>query len=66
MGGDEVGGLANGEDASRLLVRDADAVVVLELHDELDEVERVGLQVLLEARVLLDAGGIDLQLGGQV
>src|SRR3712207_745838 len=38
VGGDEICGLADGLDLGRLLVRDADAVTVLELHDELDQV----------------------------
>src|SRR5918999_1453120 len=62
MGEDEVRGLADGEDLRRLLVGDPDAVAVLELHHELDEVERIGLQVLLEARLLLDARGVRLEL----
>src|SRR4051812_41807083 len=66
MGGDEVGGLADGEDPRRLIVGDADPIAVLELHHELHEVERVGLEVLLEAGVLGDAAGIHLELGGEV
>src|ERR687895_1221937 len=66
MGGDEVGGLAHGQDPGCLLVGDANAVAVLQLHDELDEVQRVRLEVLLEARLLRDAAGLHLQLGGEV
>ena len=66
MGGDEVRGLPDGQDLGRLLVGDADPVAVLELDHQLDQVERVGLEVLLEAGVLADAPGIDLELGGQV
>ena len=42
------------------------AVGVLELLDERVEVQRVGLQVLLEARRLVDARGIDLELVGEM
>src|SRR5918992_2684175 len=66
MRGDEVGGLPHRQDPGRLLVRDADAVAVLQLHHELHEVQRVRLEVLLEARVLADAPRLHLELGGQV
>src|SRR5215204_397788 len=66
VGEDVVDRLPDGDDAHRLLVGDAHAVVVLELHDERHEVERVGVEVLLEARALLDALGIDLELRGEV
>src|SRR5215210_6472197 len=66
MGGDEVRGLADREDLGRLLVRDANPVAVLELHDQLDQVERVRLQVLPEAGGLVDAPRLHLQFGGQV
>src|SRR5918999_1004377 len=66
MRGDEVGGLPHRQDLGRFLVRNADAVAVLELHHELDEVQRVRLEILLEARVLRDADGLHLQLGGKV
>src|SRR3954469_16156906 len=66
MGGDEIRGLADRQDLYRLLVGNPDAVAVLELDDELDQVERVRLEVLPEAGVLADARGVHLQLGGQV
>src|SRR5918999_2488151 len=66
MRGDEVGGLARRQDLGRFLVRNADAVAVLELHHELNEVKRVRLEILLEARLLPDADGLHLQLGGKV
>src|ERR687895_1863775 len=49
MRGDEVGGLPDRQDLGHLLVGNADAVAVLQLHNQLDEIERVRLQVLLEA-----------------
>src|SRR5919108_4853281 len=66
MGGYEVRGLADRQDLGRLLVRDPDAVAVLELDDQLDEVQRVRLEVLLEAGPLADPPGIDLELRREV
>src|SRR5688572_25260227 len=66
MGGHEVGGLSDRQDLCRLLIGDADAVAVLQLDDELHEVQRVGLQVLPEARGVADSPRIHLQLGGKV
>ena len=66
VGDDEVDGLAHGEDPRRLLVGHLHAVGVLELLHERVEVERVGLEVLLEARRLVDARGIDLELVGEM
>ena len=66
MGEDEVDGLADGQDLRGLLVGHPDAVGVLELLDERVEVERVGLEVLLEARVLVDARRIEVELVGEV
>src|SRR3954462_3281574 len=66
MSGDEVRGLPHREDLGRLLVGDADPVAVLQFDHELHQVERIGLEILLEPRVVLNARGVDLQLGGQV
>src|ERR671914_2491229 len=66
MRGDEVGGLPHRQDLGRFLVRNADAVAVLELDNEHDQVQRIRLEVLLEARFLLDARGLHLELGGEV
>ena len=45
---DVVDGLADGLDLLGVLVGDLDSELVLELHDQLDEVERVGVEILLE------------------
>src|SRR6266536_1341821 len=45
---DVVDGLPDGMDLLRVLVRDLDPELVFELHDQLHEIERVGVQVLLE------------------
>src|SRR5262245_42844264 len=66
MGGDEVRGLADRQDLGSLLVGYPDAIAVLQLDHELHEIEGIGLQVLLEASALGDAGRVDLQLRRQV
>ena len=66
VGEHEVDRLADGEDLRGLLVGHAHAVGVLELLHERVEVERVGLEVLLEARLLADRRGLDVELVGQV
>ena len=66
LGEHEVHRLADRGDPRRLLVGHLDAVGVLELLHERVEVERVGLQVLLEARGLLHARRVELQLVGEV
>src|SRR5438876_295350 len=63
---DEVDGLTDRLDPLGLVLRNPDSIAVLELHDELDEVEGVGLEVLLEAALLPDPGSIDSKLVGQV
>ena len=45
---DEVDGIAHGLDLGRLLLAHPDLVAVLELHHELVEVERVGVEILAE------------------
>src|SRR5436305_5335914 len=62
----EVHGLTNGQDLRGLFIGDLHPVGVLELLNERVQVERVGLQVLLEAGRLGDLAGIDLELVGQV
>src|SRR4051812_6287205 len=54
VGGDVVDGLPDGGDLLGVFVGDLDTELVLELHDELDQAERVGVQVLLERRLLGD------------
>src|SRR4051812_10724696 len=65
--GDEVDGLSHGRDRLRLLVADLDAEALLEIHDQLDEVERIGLEVVAEVRahvdvILLDVEALDENL----
>src|SRR5687768_17341062 len=63
---DEVDGEAHGGDPRGLLVGHLHAIDVLELLDERVEVQRIGVQVLLEARLLGDPRRIDLQLVREV
>src|SRR3954471_16236506 len=65
MRGDVVDGLADSRDLLGVLVRDLDPELVLELHDQLDEVERVGVEILLERRFLGDVRFLDSELFGQ-
>src|SRR5262245_41499397 len=50
--GDVVDGLPDGHELLGILVRDLDPELVLELHDQLDEVERVRVEVVLKRRSL--------------
>src|SRR3954452_2999171 len=65
VGSDVVDGLPDGRDLLGVLVRDLDPEGVLELHDQLDQVERVGVEVLLERRLLGDLALLDPELLGQ-
>src|SRR6188474_2393755 len=51
---DVVDGLPDGLDLLGVFVRDLDPELVLELHDQLDEVEGVGVEILLEVRLIVD------------
>src|SRR5712664_2286038 len=62
---DVVDGLADSRDLLSVLVRDLDPELVLELHDQLDEVERVRVEILLERRLLGDVRLFDPELLGQ-
>ena len=62
----EVDGLADREDLRGLLVGHLHAVGVLELLHERVQVERVRLEVLLEAGALADRVGLDVELVGEV
>ena len=56
-----VDGLADGLDALQLLLLDGDVELVLEGHDELGEVEAVGVEVVGEAGLEGDLAGLDGQ-----
>src|SRR5918993_4823815 len=60
--GDVVDGLSDGRDLLSVLVRDLDPELVLELHDQLDEIERVRVQILLEGGFLVDLALLDSEL----
>src|SRR5919199_4778901 len=63
--GDVVDSLTDRLDLLGVLVRDLDPELVLELHDQLYEIERVGVEVLLERRLLRDLALLDPELLGQ-
>src|SRR5579859_4276348 len=54
--------LADGADALRLLVRDGDLELSLQLHHQLDDVERVCTDVVLERRVARDLLAVDAEV----
>src|SRR5689334_16096533 len=59
---DVVDGLPDGRDLLRVLVGDLDPELILELHDQLDQVERVRVQVLLERSLFGDLILFDSEL----
>src|SRR5574341_460555 len=65
LGDHQVRRFANGLHTGDLVVRDLDAELLLESQDDLDQVERVGVEVLLEASVGRDLVGVDAELGGE-
>src|SRR5436190_4216724 len=62
---DVVDGLADSGDLLSVLVRDLDPELILELHDELDEIEGVRVEVLLERRLFVDLVLVDTKLLGE-
>src|SRR5688500_16063399 len=59
---DVVDSLADGLDLLGIFVRDLDPELILEFHDQLDEVERIGVQVFLEGSILGDLSLVDAEL----
>src|SRR5438105_9624881 len=59
---DVVDSLPDGRDLLGVLVRDLDPELVLELHDQLDEVERVRVEVVLERCLFGDLILFDAEL----
>ena len=62
MRGDVVDGLPDSRDLLGIFVGDLDPELVLELHDQLDEVERIGIEVILEGRLFGDLIFLDSEL----
>src|SRR5919199_4081908 len=62
MGRDVLDGLPDRLNPLGVLVGDLDPERVLELHDQLHEIERVGVEVLLEGRLLVDVALVDAEL----
>jgi len=63
--GDEVDRRAHRGESLRFFVGDLDAELVFELHDELHQVQAIGVQVILERRFQRDVRGIDAKLVDQ-
>jgi hypothetical protein len=61
LGEDEVDRLADGAHVLEVFLGHGDVEALLEAHDQLDEVEAVGVEVFLEAGVLDDRVGLDAQ-----
>ena len=62
---DVVDRLADGRELAGVLVRDLEPELVLEVHDDLHQVERIGAEVLLERRVFRDLALVDTELLAQ-
>src|SRR5438552_617928 len=63
--GDVIDRLADRRDLLCILVGDLDPELVLELHDQLDQIERVCVEVLLKRRLLGDLAVVDSELLGE-
>ena len=61
---DVVDSLADGRDLLRIFVRDLDPEWILELHDQLDEIEGVGVEILLERGLLREIALVSSELLG--
>jgi hypothetical protein len=59
---DVVDSLPDGRDLLSVLVRDLDPELVLELHDQLDQIQRVGVEVFLERSLVSDLVLVDAEL----
>src|SRR5262249_13062200 len=59
---DVVDRLADGRELARVVVGDLQVELVLQVHDDLHEVERVGAEVFLERRVFRDLAFVDAEL----
>src|SRR5215813_8433832 len=57
--GEEFHGIANGQDGLGRVVWNLAAEFLLESHDQLDRVERIGAEIVDEARVLCHLVGLD-------
>src|SRR5581483_1651763 len=59
---DVLQGVAHGVDLLRVLIRDLEVEFLLERHDQLDKVERIGIQVFNERRLRRYVGLVNPQL----
>src|SRR5262245_49471373 len=65
VGDDVVDRLADGRELAGVLVRDLEPELILEVHDDLDEVKRVGAEITLDRRLFGDLALLDTELLGQ-
>ena len=65
MRGDVIDRLADRRDLLRVVVGDLDAELILELHDQLDQIERVGVEIFLERSLFRDLALVDTELLAQ-
>src|SRR3989454_2939448 len=63
--GDVVDSLTDRLDLLRVLVGNLDPELVFELHDQLDEIERVGVEIFLERGFFVDLAFVDAELLAQ-
>src|SRR5256712_2071515 len=63
--GDVVDSLTDGLDLLRVLVGNLDPELVFELHDQLDEIERIGIEIFLEGGLLRNLALVDAELLAQ-
>src|SRR5438477_6625341 len=63
--GDVVDSLTDRLNLLRVLVGNLDPELVFELHDQLDEIERVGVEIFLEGGFLVDLALVDAELLAQ-
>ena len=64
MGLDELDGLLDGRDLFRFFIGDLGLELLLERHDQLHGVERIGAEIVDERRFVLDVSLVDTQLLG--
>jgi hypothetical protein len=65
MRDDVVDRLADGRELAGVLVRDLQPELVLEVHDDLHQIERIRAEVFLERRLFRDLALVDAELLAQ-
>src|SRR5918995_533163 len=65
VGDDVVDRLADGREFARVVIGNLESELILEIHDDLDQIERVGAEILLERCLLGDLALLDAELLAQ-